>query len=150
MPRLAALLSRPPKITLSDPLFAGPTLIVQFCAKLPIANASRLNRECLIWGGFQTILPLGGGGPCEAWWRGTRAVSCPIHVARLRPCPPTTFGGSPPRAGEARHLYAVSGHSNQNGRNRNGRPKEAAPRRRPGARAQPHDAGAPPPPAPPP
>src|SRR3546814_17131940 len=34
--------------------------------------------------------PLGGGGPCEAWWRGTRGVSCPIYVARLRPCPPTT------------------------------------------------------------
>src|SRR3546814_901347 len=39
----------------------------------------------------RTILPLGGGGPCEAWGRGTRGVSCPIHVARLRPCPSTTL-----------------------------------------------------------
>src|SRR3546814_17229139 len=37
--------------------------------------------------------PFGGGGPCEAWWRGTRGVSCPLYVTRLRPCPSTTFGG---------------------------------------------------------
>src|SRR3546814_7319873 len=33
--------------------------------------------------------PFGGGGPCEAWWRGTRGVSCPLYVTRLRACPPT-------------------------------------------------------------
>src|SRR3546814_18031037 len=27
--------------------------------------------------------PFGGGGPCEAWWRGTRGVSCPLYVPRL-------------------------------------------------------------------
>src|SRR3546814_5295812 len=24
--------------------------------------------------------PFGGGGPCEAWWRGTRGVSCPLYT----------------------------------------------------------------------
>src|SRR3546814_6562557 len=42
--------------------------------------------------------PTGGGGPCEAWWRGTRGVSCPLYVTRLRPCPSTTFGGQIGRA----------------------------------------------------
>src|SRR3546814_6082472 len=46
--------------------------------------------------------PFGGGGPCEAWWRGTRGVSCPLYVTRLRPCPSTTFGCAPPRSGEDR------------------------------------------------
>src|SRR3546814_1658932 len=50
---------------------------------------------------------LGGGGPCEAWWKGTRGVSCPLYVTRLRPCPSTTFGGPPPRSGEDRPLSVV-------------------------------------------
>src|SRR3546814_14935031 len=45
--------------------------------------------------------PFGGGGPCEAWWRGTRGVSCPLYVTRPRPCPPTTFCRPPPRSGGA-------------------------------------------------
>src|SRR3546814_19467634 len=52
--------------------------------------------------------PTGGGGPCEAWWRGTRGVSCPLYVTRLRPCPSTTFGGPPPRSGKDRPLLVVS------------------------------------------
>src|SRR3546814_20516963 len=40
----------------------------------------RIDRR--LWGGERTILPLGGGGPCEAWWWGTRGVSCPTCVAR--------------------------------------------------------------------
>src|SRR3546814_1032688 len=43
--------------------------------------------------------PTGGGGPCEAWWKGTGGVSCPLYVTRPRPCPSTTFGGPPPRSG---------------------------------------------------
>src|SRR3546814_13212420 len=53
--------------------------------------------------------PLGGGGPCEAWWRGTRGVSCPICVARLRPCPPTTPRGVPlPEPGGAAQQLAAA------------------------------------------
>src|SRR3546814_8889878 len=55
--------------------------------------------------------PTGGGGPCEAWWRGTRGVSCPLYVTRLRPCPSTTFCGPPPRSWEDRPPPAETGHS---------------------------------------
>src|SRR3546814_16465886 len=60
------MIRRPPIITLTDTLFPYTTL-------------------------FRSSSPLRGGGPCEAWWRGTRGVSCPIYVARLRPCPSPTL-----------------------------------------------------------
>src|SRR3546814_6577197 len=70
----------------------------------------RIDRR--LWGGERTILPLGGGGPCEAWWWGTRGVSCPICVARLRPCPSTTLRVVPPpvpgRTGNYRSKPAIS------------------------------------------
>src|SRR3546814_14922672 len=65
---------------------------------------------CPLWGGERTILPLGGGGPCEAWWWGTRGVSCPICVARLRPCPSTPLRVVPlPRPGRTGHHRSVAG-----------------------------------------
>src|SRR3546814_2939309 len=54
------MIRRPPRSTRTDTLFPYTTLFRSF----------------------------GGGGPCEAWWRGTRGVSCPLCVTRLRPCPP--------------------------------------------------------------
>src|SRR3546814_13753838 len=69
------MIRRPPRSTRTDTLLPYTTLF----------------RSCRLWGGERTILPLGGGGPCEAWWWGMRGVSCPICVARLRPCPPTTL-----------------------------------------------------------
>src|SRR3546814_14549721 len=53
--------------------------------------------------------PFGGGGPCEAWWRGTRGVYYPLYVTRLRPCPSPPFGGTPPPSGEGTAL-SVGGH----------------------------------------
>src|SRR3546814_1955675 len=69
------------------------------------------NRTSALGWGAAVPPPPGGGGPCEAWWRGTRGVSCPLYVTRLRPCPSSTFGGTPPRSGEDRPLPAVSGPS---------------------------------------
>src|SRR3546814_7458558 len=64
-------------------------------------------------GGERTILPLGGGGPCEAWWRGTRDVSYPICVARLRPWPPPTLRVVPPPVpgGISRHTEETPSHT---------------------------------------
>src|SRR3546814_7909787 len=67
------------------------------------------NRTSALGWGAAVPPPPGGGGPCEAWWRGTRGVSCPLYVTRLRPCPPPTFGGPPPPSGEDRPLPVVSG-----------------------------------------
>src|SRR3546814_16685211 len=69
---------------------------------LPTMRSCGLSVKGGCGGGSCRSSPLGGGGPCEEWWRGTRGVSCPSHVARLRPCPSTTFGGPPPRSGEDR------------------------------------------------
>src|SRR3546814_8192749 len=61
---------------------------------------------------YTTLFRSGGGGPCEAWWWGTRGVSCPICVARLRPCPSTTLRVVPPpvpgRTGNYRSKPAIS------------------------------------------
>src|SRR3546814_4961353 len=79
------MIRRPPRSTRTDTLLPYTTLF----------------RSCRLWGGERTILPLGGGGPCEAWWWGMRGVSCPICVARLRPCPSTTLRVVPlPRSEE--------------------------------------------------
>src|SRR3546814_12249717 len=55
--------------------------------------------------------PTGGGGPCEAWWRGTRGVSCPLYVTRPRPYPPTTLCGPPSLSGGERPLPVDTDHS---------------------------------------
>src|SRR3546814_3512042 len=64
-------------------------------------RVGQLEERC---GGFGVVScrssPTGGGGPCEAWWRGTRGVSCPLYVTPLRPLPSTTIGGPPPRPAE--------------------------------------------------
>src|SRR3546814_7714112 len=82
------MIRRPPRSTRTDTLFPYTTLFRSREAKASTGEVggSMMKRRCLVWGGFQTILPLGGRGPCEAWWRGTRGVSCALSVTRLRPC----------------------------------------------------------------
>src|SRR3546814_10192445 len=104
------MIRRPPRSTRTDTLFPYTTLFRSREAKASTGEVggSMMKRRCLVWGGFQTILPLGGGGPCEAWWRGTRGVSCALSVTRLRPCPSTPFGCPPPPAGGERPLPGQS------------------------------------------
>src|SRR3546814_13470189 len=88
------MIRRPPIITLTDTLFPYTTL-------------------------FRSSSPLRGGGPCEAWWRGTRGVSCPIYVARLRPCPSTTLRVVP--------LPVPGGIKGRHPKNKKARPRGPAP-----------------------
>src|SRR3546814_6778844 len=98
------MIRRPPISTRIDTLFPYTPLFLSGVV------VSRGGLRPWLGGGFGVesgcSSPTGGGGPCEAWWRGTRGVSRLICVALFRPCPSTTFGGPPPRAGEDRQLPA--------------------------------------------